>query len=145
MVKKIKKSNKEELSFENEVLPYKYLITNYGADYTVDVMIKRMREKSIIVPSFQRSYVWKIKQASRFIESLLLGLPVPGVFFSREKNTEKLLVIDGQQRLSTLLYFYEGKFVDDKKVFALEDVQEQFEGKTFATLTEEDRRRLGDA
>lgn len=130
---------------ENEVLPYKYLITNYGADYTVDVLIKRMREKSIETPSFQRSYVWNIKQASRFIESLLLGLPVPGVFFSREKTTEKLLVIDGQQRLLSLFYFYEGEFVPRKKVFALEGVQPEFEGKTYKALSEEDKRKLNDS
>ena len=81
------------------VMPYKYLITSYGADYTVEVLVKRMRENTILVPAFQRSYVWSHRTASRFIESLLLGLPVPGVFFSREKDSEKLLVIDGQQRL----------------------------------------------
>lgn len=144
MAKKIKKI-KEDSSLENEVLPYKYLITNYGADYTVDVLIKRMRENSITVPSFQRSYVWKIRQASRFIESLLLGLPVPGVFFSREKNTEKLLVIDGQQRLLTLYYFYEGVFAEKKKIFALDGVQPEFNGKTYKTLSDEDKRKLNDA
>lgn len=142
MAKRIQKIKEEG---ENEVLPYKYLITNYGADYTVDVLIKRMREKSIETPSFQRSYVWTIKQASRFIESLLLGLPVPGVFFSREKVTEKLLVIDGQQRLLSLFYFYEGEFVPRKKVFALEGVQQDFEGKTYKTLSEEDKRKLDDS
>jgi len=142
MNKKNPKINKEN---NNDVLPYKYLITNYGADYTVDVLIKRMREKSIETPSFQRSYVWNIKQASRFVESLLLGLPVPGVFFSREKTTEKLLVIDGQQRLLSLLYFYEGEFLPQKKIFALEGVQPEFEGKTYKTLSEEDKRKLNDS
>lgn len=144
MTKKTKKIN-EDSFVENEVLPYKYLITSYGADYTVDVFIKRMRENSILVPSFQRSYVWTLKQASRFIESLLLGLPVPGVFFSREKDTEKLLVIDGHQRLLSLLYFYDGEFVPRKKIFALEGVQREFEGKTYKTLSEEDKRKLNDA
>ncbi len=142
MTKKIKKIKEES---ENEVLPYKYLITSYGADYTVDVLIKRMREKSIEIPTFQRFYVWNIKQASRFIESLLLGLPVPGIFLSREKSTEKLLVIDGQQRLLSLLYFYEGEFAPRKKIFSLEDVQKEFEGKTYKTLSEEDKRKLNDA
>src|SRR3989344_4521389 len=132
MSKKIKNTDEND---EIEVLPYKYLITNYGADYTVDGLIKRMRENSIEIPSFQRSYVWTLKQASRFIESLILGLPVPGVFFSREKNTEKLLVIDGQQRLLSLYYFYEGVFAEKKKIFSLEGVQPEFEGKTYKTLS----------
>lgn len=141
--KKLKKVSKAS-SEENEVLPYKYLITNYGADYTVDVLVKRLKEKSVVIPSFQRSYVWSIKQASRFIESLLLGLPVPGVFLSREKDTEKLLVIDGQQRLSTLLYFFKNEFPKHKS-FSLIEVQKEYEGKTYKTLSDADRRKLDDA
>ncbi|WP_287128389.1 DUF262 domain-containing protein [Candidatus Cyanaurora vandensis] len=128
----------------DEVLPLKYSITSYGADYTIDGLIKRLNHSSIYVPDFQRGFVWKPKQASRFIESLLLGLPVPGIFLSKEKETQKLLVIDGQQRLRTLEYFYNGIFANTKKEFYLEGVQKKFEGLTYKTLTE-DRRRLDDS
>jgi uncharacterized protein with ParB-like and HNH nuclease domain len=122
-----------------------YSISSYGADYTVDVLIKRIKNGDIFVPKFQRNYVWNIKQASRFIESLLIGLPVPGIFLSKEPDTQKLLVIDGQQRLKTLEYFYGGNFVSDKIVFALSGVQPQFENKTYSELSDEQRRRLDDA
>jgi len=89
----------------DEIVPYKYSITSYGADYPVDSLVSRLERDVIFIPSFQRSYVWSLNQASRFIESLLLGLPVPGVFFSKETETGKLLIIDGQQRLRTLQYF----------------------------------------
>ena len=89
--------------------------------------------------------MWKFKEASRFIESLLLGLPVPGIFLSKEKETQKLLVIDGQQRLLTLLYFYDGIFQPTKREFALKDVQPQFEGAIYKSLPDEDRRRLDDS
>jgi uncharacterized protein with ParB-like and HNH nuclease domain len=102
---------------ENEEIEYKYEITSYGADYPVDSIIKRLEDDIILVPEFQRKYVWSIVQASRFIESLLLGLPVPGIFMSKELNTNKLLIIDGQQRLKTLQFFYKGIF--NKKVFIL--------------------------
>jgi hypothetical protein len=56
-----------------------------------------------------------------------------------------LLVIDGQQRLLTLSYFYDGIFADSKKEFALRGVQNQFKNSTYKTLREEDRRRLDDS
>src|SRR5713226_1188706 len=108
-----------------EIIPFKYSITSYGADYPVDGLVRRIKDGSIYVPSFQRAFVWSLKDASRFIESLLLGLPVPGIFLSKEEETQKLLVIDGQQRLRTLQYFYEGRLPDGSK-FALAGVQKNF-------------------
>ena len=93
---------------ENESIPYKYSITSYGADYPVDSLVSRLDKDVVAVPTFQRKYVWNERQASRFIESLLLGLRVPGIFLSKEPDTGKLLIIDGQQRLRTLQAFYSG-------------------------------------
>lgn len=128
-----------------EIIPFKYSITSYGADYPVDGLVQRIIRGSVYIPSLQRGYVWKIDQASRFIESLLLGLPVPGIFLSKEKETQKLLVIDGQQRLQTLHQFYDGIFKPTGKEFALRGVQPQFKGLTYKSLTEEDIRRLDDS
>ena len=75
----------------------------------------------------------------------MLGLPVPGIFLSKDFDTEKLFVIDGQQRLKTLLYFYDGIFEPTGREFSLRGVQEQYEGITYKTLREEDRRRLDDS
>jgi uncharacterized protein with ParB-like and HNH nuclease domain len=120
----------------------RYEITSYGADYDVDGLVKRLKNGDIKVPAFQRGYVWPIKQASRFIESLLLGLPVPGIFLSREPETNKLLVIDGQQRLTTIHAFFDGIFPSSKREFSLVDVEAGFEGKTYKTLADEHRRTL---
>jgi Protein of unknown function DUF262 len=79
------------------------------------------------------------------IESLLLGLPVPGIFLSKEDQTQELLVLDGQQRLRTLQYFYDGRFPDTGHVFNLVEVQKAFLGTTYRTLSIEDRRRLDDS
>ena len=125
--------------------PFKYAITSYGADYPVDGLVKRMASGAIFIASFQRGYVWSLPQASRFIESLLLGLPVPGIFLSKEEQAQKLLVIDGQQRLRTLEYFYDGIFRPTGREFTLQGVQPQFEGATYKTLSSEDRRRLDDS
>lgn len=137
-----KKEIEEEIS---EVIPYRYEITSYGADYTVDGLVRRMNDESIFVPSFQRAYVWNYNQAARFVESLLLGLPVPGIFLSREYDSQKLLIIDGQQRLSTLQYFYNGIFKPSGRRFALKNVQPELEGATYETLSIENKRRLSDS
>lgn len=121
----------------------RYQITSYGADYPVDGLVKRLRTGDIELPKFQRDFVWPLAQASKFIESLLLGLPIPAIFLSKESDSQKLLVIDGQQRLKSLLAFYEG--VLRGKEFRLEGVNREFEGATYKALAEADRRRLDDA
>lgn len=130
---------------DKETAPLGYVISSYGADYTVDGLVKRMREGSVYVPEFQRGFVWDIKDASRFVESLLLGLPVPSLFLSKEADTGKLLVVDGQQRLLSLRYFYDGIWEPTKKEFSLRGVAPAFDGRSYKRLREEDRRRLDDA
>ena len=121
----------------------RYQITSYGADYPVDGLVKRLRSGDIELPKFQRDFVWPLPQASKFIESLLLGLPIPAIFLSKETDSQKLLVIDGQQRLKSLLAFYDG--VLRGKEFRLEGVNKEFEGATYKSLGDADRRRLDDA
>ncbi len=130
---------------DQTVPPVPYQITSYGADYDVDGIVKRMKSGDIMVPPFQRNYVWTFRQACRFIESLLLGLPVPGVFLAREEPTGKFLILDGRQRISTLSFFYGGYFNPTGKApkfFTLAEVQEGFLGKKYETLEDRDRRRL---
>ncbi|WP_339706894.1 DUF262 domain-containing protein [Algoriphagus aquimarinus] len=128
---------------ENETIDFRYIITSYGADYPVDSLMKRIDDGVIFVPPFQRQFVWNVDEASKFVESLILGLPVPGIFLSKEKGTNKLLIVDGQQRLLTLYQFYQGYF--DKLPFKLQNVQEDLNGKTYRTLKPSDRIRLDDS
>ncbi len=128
-----------------EFYPVEYAISSYGADYPVDGLVKRINTNAIYIPSFQRSFVWNIYRASRFIESLLLGLPVPAIFLSKELDSNKMLVIDGQQRLRTLQYFYNGVFSPLDRTFKLRGVQKRYEDKTYDTLSEDDRMRLDDS
>ncbi len=112
----------------------------YGADFPVDVLVRRMEEEDFIIPGFQREYVWKEDEASRFIESLLLGLPTSTLFLAKNKY----LVIDGQQRLRTLQYFYKERFPNGK-VFRLRDVVNPFNGLTYSSLPMSAKRSLGNA
>ena len=120
----------------------RYMITSYGADMPVDGIVKRLERDDIFIPSFQRNFVWTLAQASRFIESLLLGLPVPGIFLFEEPDTKKMIV-DGQQRLLTLQQFYTGLFGNTK--FMLTGVSHELNRKTYETLAYADQRRLDDS
>jgi hypothetical protein len=137
---------------EQEVLEKAYSITSYGADFLVDGLVTRMSSGDILVPgfdpeietgsviaSFQRDFVWKKPQIDRFIESLLLGFPVPGIFLVREPS-DVLLVLDGQQRLRSLAAFLEGELRGEP--FKLEYVEEPWRGLRYRDLDPEDRRRL---
>lgn len=140
----------DDAACDETVAPVQYEITSFGADYDAEGLVKRLQRDDVFVPPFQRDYVWSQKEASRFIESLLLGLPVPGIFLARESESKRLLVIDGQQRLKTLRFFFEGVFNPDQeagtqRVFKLVGVQSQYEGRTYATLAENDRIALNDA
>uniref|UniRef100_A0A7C4GHX4 DUF262 domain-containing protein n=1 Tax=candidate division WOR-3 bacterium TaxID=2052148 RepID=A0A7C4GHX4_UNCW3 len=131
---------------DESVLPERYSITSYGADFLVDGLVRRIQKGDIYVPPWQRGFVWTLPQASRFIESLLWGLPVPGIFLAKEADSQKLVVVDGQQRLRTLEFFIvSGIFGPSNRAFSLEGVQSRYQGKTYATLTEVDRRVLNDA
>lgn len=133
---KIENDNSDETTGFKE-----YSITSYGVDYDVDGIVRRLQKDDIKIPEFQRQFVWEQTRASRFIESLLLGLPVPGIFLYKDES-QKLLVIDGQQRLRTLNFFYEGVFGERRRIFKLIGLESRFKELTYETLEDEDRRRL---
>lgn len=140
--------NEEEIEIEEEVeeeepSTLKYKITSYGADYPVDGLVKRLNSDIIFLPEFQRHYVWTITQASKFVESLLLGLPVPGIFLSKISDSTKMEIIDGQQRLKTLEYFYANEFKGN--IFKLTGVTKPYNGKTYKSLDSEDKQTLDDS
>lgn len=139
--------NLEDGIYDDEVVPSSYDITSYGIDFDVEGVVRRLESGRIYIPSFQRNFVWKLPESSRFIESLLLGLPVPGIFLAQDEKGRHL-VIDGQQRLLTLKFFYNGDFnpqpnAVSKRIFKLTHVQESFNNKRYEDLSEKDRNELG--
>ena len=93
---------------------YEFKLTTTPNDFNILTIISFIKSKVFKIPDFQRHYVWDIKRASKLIESLLIGLPIPQVFlYERERN--EFLVIDGQQRLMTLYYFFSGRFPRKEK------------------------------
>ena len=86
-----------------------YDITSTPNDFNLSTLVSYIDAKIFVIPGFQRNYVWDIKHASRLIESLILGLPVPQLFLY-EESRNKFLVIDGQQRLLSIYYFFKQRF-----------------------------------
>ena len=134
--------NVSDAEAEDATFTGNFSISSYGADYTVDSLVKRMKTGAFFKPDFQRQFIWNQKQSSRFIESLLMGLPVPGIFVYRTEGG-KHLIIDGLQRLTTLEAFYSGIFRERR--FVLTEVREPWVGKSYDTLDESDRLRLDDS
>lgn len=95
-----------------------YNINSWGADLSFREIISMYEEDELLKPELQRKYVWTKVEASRFIDSILLGLPVPSVFFAKEPN-ETMLIIDGFQRIMTVYDYVKGIFSGDGKVFKL--------------------------
>lgn len=94
-----------------EDLIVEYDITTSPRDLTPANIVEMIDTGIIEIPLFQRNYVWDIKKASRLVESLILGLPVPELFFYTEgddNNTYK--IIDGQQRFLSIYFFVKGRF-----------------------------------
>lgn len=133
-----------------------YEIVTYPADYTLSVLVDKWRRGQVKIPPFQRNFVWKQPQASRLIESFLIGLPVPSIFlYTDRSDLNNQLVVDGQQRLRTIAYFFEGFFGEEtdagrRQVFKLTGLHPSspYANKTYADLERENPaawNRLNDA
>jgi uncharacterized protein with ParB-like and HNH nuclease domain len=101
-----------------------YEITTSPNDFNIKTMYDFIKSGAIKIPGFQRNYVWDIKRASKLIESIIIGLPIPQIFLYQESRN-KFLVIDGQQRLMSLYYFIEERFPKDDKRTILRRIFEE--------------------
>jgi len=120
-----------------------YEISNYPSDLSLAEYFRKWEKGDIEIPEFQRNYVWNKNDASRLIESFLLGLPVPGVFLYKRRSDNKLLIIDGQQRILSVVRFIKGTFED--RVFRLSNVRQPWDNKSFEELPSSAKRLLEDS
>jgi hypothetical protein len=126
-----KKLNTEQISaidlqIKEESIPYIY----DTKEYPVEVLVSKFNKDQIFVPLYQREFVWDNKQKSRFIESVFLGVPIMPMLVSVAGEEAELEVIDGSQRIRTLV-----DYVQDK--FKLKDLKklENLNGTTFSQLS----------
>lgn len=86
-----------------------YELVSSPNDFNTKTLVDFIDSGVVIIPGFQRNFVWDIKRASRLIESIIVGLPIPQIFLY-EQARNKFLVIDGQQRLMSIYYFAKERF-----------------------------------
>ncbi len=104
----------DEESDDGDYLIGEYDLSSSPNDFNIITIYNFIESGAVKIPAFQRNYVWDIKRASKLIESIIIGLPVPQVFLYEEsRNT--FLVMDGQQRLMTIYYFIKQRFPRKEK------------------------------
>lgn len=140
-----------EFEDEEDEVAVHYDIASYPSDYTLSGIAQMWKDGDIDIPDYQREFVWGIKQSSLLIDSFLTGLPVPPVFFYID-DENKNLVIDGQQRILSVVFFLEGYFGKEsthgkRLVFRLSGLGDgnPYNGKKFEELDESDQRKLKQA
>lgn len=105
-------------------------------EFTIEVLLSKFENDEIFVPDYQREFVWRQARQSKFIESLLIGIPIPYLFLS-DTADGNLEIVDGWQRLSTIRAFSEGhlKLQDLEKLPSLN-------GKTIDDLKDSRKRKF---
>ncbi len=147
-----KSDNFEEFEDQSEGKSIKGIKNVDKPNLTIDSIIGMWKKHILDIPDFQRKFVWTIKQSSRFIESLLIGVPIPSLMFYKDANSTQLIV-DGQQRIKSIIFFIGDDSIDITKLS--EDEQKRYKykltglapeskysGKTFDELDEIDKRKI---
>ena len=98
-----------------------YEVTSSPNDFNTKTIIDFIESGLFRIPGFQRNYVWDLKRASKLIESVIIGLPIPQVYLY-EEGKNNYLVIDGQQRLLTIYFFNKKRFPKKNKRFELRQI-----------------------
>ena len=108
----------------------------YTTEYNVDLLVNKLRDGEFIVPNYQREFVWDVPRKSKFIESVLIGLPIPFLFFW-EAEDGRMEIVDGSQRLRTLLEYTSDQLTLQK----LEEIP-YLNGTLFSDLKEARQRKF---
>jgi hypothetical protein len=122
---------------EAQIIEQSKRIEFFLTEYSVELLASKMRNGEFEIPAYQREDTWEPERKSRFIESLLMGLPIPFLFFWEKPSTGKLEIVDGSQRLRTIDQFILGELV-------LRDLDtlELLEGMRFQDFSEPRQRKI---
>lgn len=129
-------SEEMRLDADVQIKKHQQEISYDTKDYTVELLVQKFRSGDFYIPEYQRAFIWTEKNKSSFVESVLLGLPIPFMFFA--DNTDgRLEIIDGAQRIQTLVEFVSSK-LRLQKLPKLSKLQ----GFTFNDLQKAQQRRF---
>ncbi|ELC3209846.1 DUF262 domain-containing protein [Vibrio parahaemolyticus] len=95
-------SDEQLQNAELQLQEFSKKIDFYTSEYTVEILAQKVANEEFGVPDYQREFTWEPERRCRFIESLLMGLPIPFVFLWMNDQTGQLEIVDGSQRLRTI-------------------------------------------
>lgn len=104
-------TSEEKDAAEQQIAEQAKRIDYYLTEYSLELLATKMRDGEFEVPGYQREYTWEEERKWRFIESILMNLPIPFLFFWENPQTGKLEIVDGSQRLRTIQEFIFGDLV----------------------------------
>jgi uncharacterized protein with ParB-like and HNH nuclease domain len=121
---------------DKQLLESQHKIDYDTKDFTAELIVNKFNDKEFFIPPYQRNYIWADKDKSSFIESVLLGLPIPFMFFG-DCEDGRYEIIDGAQRIQTLVAFIKGEL-------SLDSLQKltNLKGFKFTDLSEAQQRRF---
>ena len=100
----------ESETYEVDIPKEKRYLNTMSYDYSVQYLYELIKKGKIILEvPFQRKQIWKNDKASALIESIIMNVPIPPLYFAEEEDG-KWLVLDGLQRLSSIKNFYDNEF-----------------------------------
>lgn len=131
-LKALKKAE-EQISYEDDSseLPPTDIVAYNELRSCADLFRMYEKKQLEIQPEFQREIVWPKPAQTRFIDSLIKQLPIPSMCISLDYKTDKRLVIDGLQRIQSIINFLSD---DTWRLSALEDIDSRISGKTVANI-----------
>ena len=93
-------------SAEKQLLAEQRTIAFDTKDYTAELLVIKLNEGELYIPPYQREFIWSATEQSKFIESVLIGLPIPFMFAAENANEARMEILDGTQRIRTLRAFF---------------------------------------
>lgn len=123
----------DEINNQNveDIYPYPSIKIERDQYSVFELNRKYERKRICLDPSFQRHFVWNLKQQSELIESIIMGIPLPLIYLAENRDGQ-LVVVDGQQRLTTFIRFLGNKF----RLMGL-NILTNLNGKNYAELEKE--------
>lgn len=112
-------------NLENEIERQQRNVSFDTKEYTIEIIVQKYlkdldkEENEFFVPEYQREFVWDDVRQSRFIESLMIGLPIPYIFLA-ETEKGRYEIVDGSQRIRTLAAYLDNKL----KIKGLEKIED---------------------
>lgn len=122
---------------EAQIVEQSKRIEFFLTEYSIELLATKMSKGDFEIPDYQREDTWEPARKSRFIESVLMGLPIPFLFFWESGLTGKLEIVDGSQRLRTIEQFVLGDMV----LGELDELTD-LEGLAFTDLPESRQRKI---